>query len=57
MVRATWPDQQVFRATLGTLDAAGVERTALLLVGPALDAAGFGESALYSAGYRRRYRP
>ncbi len=57
VVRATWPDQQVFRATLGTLDAAGVERTALLLVGPALDAAGFGESALYSAGYRRRYRP
>jgi precorrin-4/cobalt-precorrin-4 C11-methyltransferase len=57
VVRATWPDELVIRATLGTLDASGVERTALLLVGPALDPSGFTESALYSAGYRRRYRP
>ena len=57
VVRATWPEQQVIRATLGTLDAAGVERTALLLVGPALADGDFSESALYSPGYRRRYRP
>ena len=57
VVRATWPEQQVIRGTLGTLDAAGVERTALLLVGPALADGDFAESALYSPGYRRRYRP
>ncbi len=57
VVQATWPDERVLRATLGTLDATGVERTALLLVGPALDAAGFRESALYSPDYPRRYRP
>jgi precorrin-4/cobalt-precorrin-4 C11-methyltransferase len=56
VVRATWPDEHILRATLGTLDATGVERTALLLVGPALDAAGFRESALYSPDYQRRYR-
>ncbi len=57
VVRATWPDERVIRGTLGSLDATGVERTALLLVGPALGATGFGESALYSPDYRRRYRP
>jgi precorrin-4/cobalt-precorrin-4 C11-methyltransferase len=56
VVRATWPDERILRATLGTLDATGVERTAVLLVGPALDAAGFRESALYSPDYQRRYR-
>ena len=57
VVRASWPEERVIRATLGTLDGTGVERTALLLVGPALDPAAFQESALYSAGYARRYRP
>ena len=57
VVRATWPDERLIRATLATLDPAGVERTALLLVGPALDATGFRESALYSPDYQRRYRP
>lgn len=56
VVRATWPEQRVIRATLGTLDGAGVERTALLLVGPALDPADPGESALYRPDYVRRYR-
>jgi precorrin-4/cobalt-precorrin-4 C11-methyltransferase len=57
-VRASWPDERLIRATLGTLLAVaeGVERTALLLVGPALDTADFAESALYSAGYPRRFR-
>ena len=56
VARATWADEQIIRATLGTLDAPGVERTAILLVGPALQAT-TGESALYSPGYVRRYRP
>jgi precorrin-4/cobalt-precorrin-4 C11-methyltransferase len=57
VVRATWPDERLIRATLATLDPADVERTALLLVGPALDASEFRESALYSPDYQRRYRP
>ena len=57
VVRATWPDERIIRATLATLDADGVERTALLLVGPALDPGAFRDSALYSPHYHRRYRP
>jgi precorrin-4/cobalt-precorrin-4 C11-methyltransferase len=58
VVRASWPDQRLIRATLATLPeaSAGVERTALLLVGPALAAEDFAESALYSPDYPRRFR-
>lgn len=56
VIRASWPDERLIRATLATLDPVGVERTALLLVGPALDASGFRESALYNAEYERRFR-
>jgi len=58
--RASWPDQRVIRATLATLGAAlpeGIERTALILVGPALAAEGFADSRLYAADYDRRFRP
>ncbi|MCU0803019.1 MAG: precorrin-4 C(11)-methyltransferase [Rhodobacteraceae bacterium] len=58
--RASWPDQRVIRATLETLSAAipaEVDRTALILVGPALAAEGFAESRLYAGDYDRRYRP
>jgi precorrin-4/cobalt-precorrin-4 C11-methyltransferase len=58
--RASWPDQRIISATLGTLDsavAAELERTALILVGRTLDAADFDESRLYAADYDRRYRP
>ena len=58
--RASWPDESVVRATLATVEAAlgeGVTRTALILVGPALAAEGFGESRLYATDYDRRYRP
>ena len=34
-----------------------VERTALILVGPALAQEGFEESRLYAGDYDRRYRP
>ena len=55
--RASWPDQRIIRGTLGSLEAAGIDRTALILVGRALGAEGFGESRLYAADYDRRYRP
>ncbi len=62
--RASWPDQRIIRATLGTLGhglAEELERTALILVGPALGAQdgaqNFDESRLYAADYDRRYRP
>lgn len=59
--RASWPDERLLRGTLATIarqvQASGVERTALILVGPALGSEDFGESALYSAGYDRRFRP
>ncbi|GBQ64736.1 precorrin-4 C11-methyltransferase [Ameyamaea chiangmaiensis NBRC 103196] len=60
VARASWDNQVVVKATLGTLlDRARdtpVERTALVLVGPALGASVFRESALYSAEYHRRFR-
>jgi len=58
--RASWPDQRIIRATLGTLKAelgSKLERTAIILVGRTLDAADFAESRLYAADYDRRYRP
>lgn len=57
--RASWPDQRIIRATLATLDPAigAGERTALILVGPALAAEGFEESRLYAGDYDRRFRP
>ena len=57
--RATWPDERIVRATLSTLQTAiGVEmeRTALILVGPALAAESFEESRLYAGDYDRRFR-
>jgi precorrin-4/cobalt-precorrin-4 C11-methyltransferase len=50
--RASWPDEQIARATLSTIEAAMTgrpERTALILVGRVL--------ALYAQGYDRRFRP
>ncbi|MFM8858847.1 MAG: precorrin-4 C(11)-methyltransferase, partial [Methylocystis sp.] len=59
--RASWPDEQIFQGTLATitsqLDATSIERTALILVGPALAENNFSESALYTATYDRRFRP
>lgn len=59
--RASWPDERVLRGTLSSIaeevEASGLERTALILVGPALGSQDFGESALYSTGYDRRFRP
>jgi precorrin-4/cobalt-precorrin-4 C11-methyltransferase len=59
--RASWPDERAVRGTLA--DIAGkvavnpIERSALILVGPALAAHDFRESALYDPDYLRRFRP
>lgn len=58
--RASWPDERVLRATLGTLSTAigaEMERTALILVGQTLGAEVFAESRLYAGDYDRRFRP
>ncbi len=59
--RASWPDETIVRGALSDILAraaeTSMERTALILVGPALGAEDFRESALYDAGYDRRFRP
>jgi precorrin-4/cobalt-precorrin-4 C11-methyltransferase len=59
--RASWPDQRVIRGTLASIaasvQAADIERTALILVGPVLGARDFQASALYDPEYQRRFRP
>jgi precorrin-4/cobalt-precorrin-4 C11-methyltransferase len=60
VMRASCPDERIVRGTLGdiaaNLAAEPIERTAVILVGHALAAEGFRESALYDADYRRRFR-
>ena len=60
VVRASWPDERLLRGTLGDIAAKvaaePIERTALILVGRALAAEGFRDSALYDPDYRRRFR-
>jgi precorrin-4/cobalt-precorrin-4 C11-methyltransferase len=60
VMRASWPDERVLRGTLedirAQLAAEPMERTALVFVGRALEAADFAESALYSPEYQRRFR-
>nr|NOY01848.1 precorrin-4 C(11)-methyltransferase [Gammaproteobacteria bacterium] len=59
--RATWPDQDWVRGTLGNIversAAKHFRRTALILVGHVLGDAPFAESALYRAGHAHLYRP
>ncbi len=58
--RASWPDQRVIRSSLSAISGLvdkTMERTALILVGGALGEEAFGESALYSSQYDRRFRP
>jgi len=60
VVQATSPDERVLRGTLADISAKvaaeRLERTALILVGRALGAEDFRDSALYDADYRRRFR-
>jgi precorrin-4/cobalt-precorrin-4 C11-methyltransferase len=61
VARASWPEELVLRGTLRTIAAAvraaGVRRTATILVGPALAAEGFRDSHLYSAARERGTDP
>jgi precorrin-4/cobalt-precorrin-4 C11-methyltransferase len=58
--RASWPDERIIRATLGTIvgevEKTNIDRTALILVGEVLAARDFRDSALYDSGYQRRFR-
>jgi len=58
--RASWPDEQIIRATLGTIvcevQKTSIDRTALILIGEVLAARDFRESALYDSAYQRRFR-
>ncbi len=60
VAEASRPGERIVRGTLGDiaakLAADPIERTALILVGRALAAEDFRESALYDADYRRRFR-
>lgn len=61
VARATWPDEIIVRGALGDIveRAApfGVERTALVMVGPALAGCGATTSALYAADHARHLKP
>jgi len=58
--RVTWPDEQIVRGTLADIAdkvrRAKLTRTALILVGPALAAYGFRDSALYDARHQHVLR-
>jgi precorrin-4/cobalt-precorrin-4 C11-methyltransferase len=60
VVAASTAEERTLRGTLadiaGQARAAKIERTALILVGPALAAKDFRASAVYDAEYRRRFR-
>ncbi len=60
VVKASWPDERIIRATLATVQAAvaadPIDRTAMIFVGRSLQEEDFRESALYDAGYQRRFR-
>ena len=53
--RASWPDEQVIRGELGTIAAkvreAGINRQALILVGPALASEEAQRSKLYDKSF------
>jgi precorrin-4/cobalt-precorrin-4 C11-methyltransferase len=60
VARASWPDERIVHGTLATiaglLAVEPIERTAIIFVGRTLAAEGFRDSALYDAGYQRRFR-
>jgi precorrin-4/cobalt-precorrin-4 C11-methyltransferase len=59
--RATWPDQRIVRGTLASIrnqmKGLGITRTALILVGRALDPEHFDDSRLYDADHHHVLRP
>lgn len=61
VARATWPDEAIARGTLATIVAEaaplGVERTALVIIGPVLAGISERASALYDAHHGRHLKP
>jgi precorrin-4/cobalt-precorrin-4 C11-methyltransferase len=59
--RASWPDERVLRGTLADIreqvKAAGITRTALILVGRVLAEESFADSRLYAADHHHVLRP
>ena len=59
--RVSWPDQRILHGTLATIraevKAAGITRTALILVGRVLDSTAFPDSRLYAADHHHVLRP
>jgi len=59
--RVSWPDEQLIHGTLADIrdqvKRAGITRTALILVGPALAGKGASESRLYAPDHYHVYRP
>jgi precorrin-4/cobalt-precorrin-4 C11-methyltransferase len=60
VMRASWPEQRIVTGRIGTimaqLEAESIDRTAIIMVGQALAAHDFRDSALYDPDYRRRFR-
>ena len=61
VARASWPAERVVRGDARRRSrrrspADPIDRTAVILVGRGLAAEGFRDSALYDAGYQRRFR-
>lgn len=58
--RASWPEQRIVRCTVSSLASAlaeeGIDRTAMILVGPALAGAGEQRSLLYDPTFSHGYR-
>ena len=58
--RVSWPDQLLIRCTLADVAAkmaeAGIERTALILIGPMVDESPPAESHLYDKSYAHLFR-
>jgi precorrin-4/cobalt-precorrin-4 C11-methyltransferase len=59
--RASWPDQNILRGTLADIaaqvKAAGITRTAIILVGRVLGDSSFPDSMLYDPGFAHLTRP
>ncbi len=58
--RVSWPNEKIIQGTLTTIlkqiNSNRIQRTALIIVGPALDNKIYMESALYNINYQRRFK-
>ena len=61
LYRISWPDQRIVRGTLATIRTQmrdqGITRTALILIGRALEAPAFADSCLYAPDHHHVLRP